>query len=250
MNGFFVEAQGLVAPGARGGGIALAGVSFRAQARTAEGAIFSVDARLRPEGDAGQLAIPLAAYEQYFERRAQVWEAQALTKARAISGPLRQVTQEAIHRIWASFGARDDLAEQIAAMHARIVRERAGANDSLDFKAGTGGLIQVEFFTQARQMRSGIWEQNTLDALAALAVSGAIEAGAGERLGDAYSFLRKIETTLRRMDNSSVSKLPADELGRKQLAIRCGFRTGEELFDAMNSARETVVKLAKLTEID
>ena len=53
----------------------------------AEGAVFPLDSRLRPDGEKGVLVTPLAAYREYFEKRAQFWEAQALTKARAFYGP-------------------------------------------------------------------------------------------------------------------------------------------------------------------
>ena len=54
---------------------------------TAEGSIATLDARLRPEGEKGNLACSLTAYEAYYETRAQLWEAQALTRARACDRP-------------------------------------------------------------------------------------------------------------------------------------------------------------------
>lgn len=213
---------------------------------TAEGAVFAVDPRLRPEGESGQLAVTLSAYEAYFERRAQVWEAQALTKARVISGPDRQPAESLIRGIWQRFGERPDLVEQIASMHGRIVRDRAGSADALDFKTGTGGLMQVEFFTQCRQMRSGTWNPNTIDALIALSANGAVDAEVSERLRDAYGFLRKVEATLRRMEDHSVSKLPQDETAQRQLAIRCGFTKREKLLAAVQSARQTISELARI----
>src|SRR4029079_1621433 len=46
---------------------------------TAEGSLATLDARLRPEGEKGTLVCSLATYEAYYETRAQLWEAQALT---------------------------------------------------------------------------------------------------------------------------------------------------------------------------
>ncbi len=215
-------------------------------AHTAEGSVFAVDARLRPEGDAGQLATPLSAYETYFEGRAQVWEGQALTKARVISGPQKAEAEAAIRRIWERFGTRPDLVEQIASMHARIVRDRAGAADAADFKTGTGGLMQVEFFSQCRQMHSGTWQPNTLDALQALAANNELDRETSDRLRDAYGFLRKVESVLRRMEDSSNSRLPADELAQKQLAMRCGFSKRDKFLAAVQAARHTISELARI----
>src|SRR5213596_2363783 len=56
---------------------------------TSEGNIWMLDARLRPEGEKGPLVCPLETYESYYTNRAQPWELQALTRARAVTGPLQ-----------------------------------------------------------------------------------------------------------------------------------------------------------------
>ena len=45
-----------------------------------------IDADLRPEGRQGPLVRSLAAYEQYYAGWSQVWEAQALLRARFVCG--------------------------------------------------------------------------------------------------------------------------------------------------------------------
>src|SRR5262249_30636525 len=48
------------------------------------GRLYAVDMRLRPTGGSGSLAVALAEFERYYAGGgAQVWERQALTKARA-----------------------------------------------------------------------------------------------------------------------------------------------------------------------
>src|SRR6266446_2010417 len=49
---------------------------------TAEGNIWALDARLRPEGEKGPVVCSLGTYESYYASRAQLWEMQALTRAR------------------------------------------------------------------------------------------------------------------------------------------------------------------------
>lgn len=213
---------------------------------TAEGRVFQVDARLRPEGESAPLACSLASFAAYFEKRAQLWEAQSLTKARAISGPQKDEYAEVARTIWRRFGARADLSEQIAAMHARIVKERAGADEMREFKTGRGGLMQLEFFTQGRQMRAGIWEQNTINALAAFAAANVIPSDEAGRLTASYSFLRRCESVLRRVEDTSVSALPRAAVEQRQLAIRCGFATQDEFFADFQNARETIRDLARL----
>ncbi len=232
-----------------GENVKVAGEFIRAMTqRTAEGSVFPVDARLRPEGEGGLLAVPLAAYAAYFEKRAQLWEAQALTKSRPISGPHQREFSEAAQRIWRRFGAREDLFAEIAAMHARIVRERAGGDDFLDFKTGAGGLMQVEFFTQAHQMRAGVWEPNTFDALTALAAAEVIPRETAALLMEHCLFLRRIESVLRRDEDTGVSKLPPDEAGQRAVALRCGFAAREDFLEAYRATRAGVRQSAAVTE--
>jgi glutamate-ammonia-ligase adenylyltransferase len=214
---------------------------------TDEGAIFPVDARLRPEGEAGLLVTSLAAYEAYYASpRAQMWEAQALTKARPVSGPQQAQALAAAQCAWREFGKREDVFEQAGSMLERIIRERGG-EDQLEFKTGRGGLMQLEFFTQAHQMKADIWQQNTPLALEALGNRGTIPAEHAQRLSAAYLFLRRIEAVLRRDEETSVSKLPADETAQYQLARRCGFGSRERLLRASDRAREEISLLADLS---
>ena len=210
-------------------------------AQTAEGIVFPVDARLRPEGESGLLAVPLESYRQYFQGRAQLWEAQALTKARPIGGPGMPAFMEWARATWAGFARRgDDVLAGIREMHGRVVRERAGRDGLLAFKTGVGGLMELEFHTQALQMRHAIWEPNTVRALAALAHAGVIESAAATARGGDYLFLRRCEAVIRRVDNSSVSNLPPDAAGRRQVAIRLGFAGVEEFLERYQAARDAI----------
>ena len=67
---------------------------------TAEGNIWALDARLRPEGEKGPVVCSLETYESYYASRAQLWEIQALTRARAISGPLKNEFMEIAKAAW------------------------------------------------------------------------------------------------------------------------------------------------------
>lgn len=206
------------------------GVAFIKEftATTAEGILFPVDVRLRPEGTAGMLVIPLAAYGRYFQTRAQFWEAQALTKARPLTGPDAAAFGVWAQETWRRFGARPTALAEVKAMHERVLRQRSGGAGWADFKTGPGGLMDIEFAVQALQMTGGIWENNTLRAMARV----------GLPLRDEYLFLRRVEAVLRRVENSGVSVLPADDPGRERLARRTGFATAEEFAAAYTATRE------------
>ncbi len=207
---------------------------------TSEGTIFTLDARLRPDGEKGNLTTGLPAFQAYLETRAQLWEVQALTRARSISGPGGEEFLAMAQRIWRRAGTRADLIPQISAMVARIRRDRAGASDELDFKAGTGGMIVAEFLVQALQMRAGCWAPNTSDAIDQLVREGHLPAPDGDELKRSYGFLRLIESTLRRYDNRSVDSVPSDEAAQRQLAHRIGAEDFGDFFTRYRAARQNI----------
>jgi glutamate-ammonia-ligase adenylyltransferase len=208
---------------------------------TAEGRVFLIDARLRPEGNSGPLACSVTAFTEYFNRgRGQFWEGQALTKSRPISGPQQNEWFEAAQRIWRRFGNRADAAKEIAAMHERIVKERAGGDDYRDFKTGSGGLMQAEFFAQALQMQKGIWEPATRAAFERLGEAGLLSRETAHALITAYQTLRRIEGVLRRVDDISISKLPEDEKELLRLSRRAGFDGIETFRGTYERAREMI----------
>lgn len=210
---------------------------------SAEGSIASIDARLRPDGEKGPLVSSLESLRSYYASRAQFWELQSLTRARAISGDGRTEVEMALREIWQEAGRRPDLVRQIERMLVRIANERGSGNDSYDFKTGIGGLIEAEFLVQGLQMRHGIWEQNTLSALENLAAQNVIAASDAAALRESYNFLRACESVLRRWQNRSVSRLPAAVEDETIFARRLHFSSLEEFRHPYSRARETVHSL-------
>jgi len=211
--------------------------------RTSEGSIWTLDARLRPDGEKGILTSSLTAYEAYYQTRAQLWEIQALTRARPVAGPLQAGFMELAQRVWRAVGQRDDLYSQIDNMLQRIRRDRRSASDELDFKTGTGGIIEAEFLVQALQMRAGVWSPGMANALEALAEKGIVARTDADALQQNYAHLRSIESILRRWENKSVSSLPSDEAGQRKLAVW----TGAENLDAFAQRyRETRINIHML----
>jgi glutamate-ammonia-ligase adenylyltransferase len=220
---------------------ASAGALLREMTRsTAEGRVFPMDARLRPDGEKGELAVTLEEWRDYFARgRGQLWEAQSLTKARPVSGPAQQAWLAAAQEVWREHGRRQDLFPAIAAMLARIVEHRGG-DPVLDFKTGPGGLMHLEFFIQAHQMRAGVWEPNTLEALAR--IGQPVETA--RELREGYLLLRKVETVLRRMGGTPASRLPSEPGEQRRLARRCGFGDAAEMLARIREVREMIARLA------
>jgi glutamate-ammonia-ligase adenylyltransferase len=207
---------------------------------TAEGSIWTLDARLRPDGEKGILSCSLLAYETYYRTRGQLWEAQALTRARPIAGPLQNQFMELAQRVWRVAGQRPDLFAQINAMLHRIQRDRGSTSDELDFKTGSGGIIEAEFLVQALQMRTGTWNPQMIGALRDLAEAKVMAKGDAEILRKHYEYLRTIESVLRRWENKGVSNLPADKGAQEQLARRVGAKSLDAFAEAYRAARSGI----------
>ncbi|MEY2543442.1 MAG: [glutamine synthetase] adenylyltransferase / [glutamine synthetase]-adenylyl-L-tyrosine [Verrucomicrobiota bacterium] len=207
---------------------------------SAEGMIASLDARLRPDGEKGPLVAPLAAYESYYRERAHLWEIHALTRARPISGPLQDDYLNVVQRIWRGVGQQSDLFAKIDNMLERIRRERGSGSDFLDFKTGSGGMIEAEFLVQALQMRSGIWEPNWQRALKALQENKIVADRDARNATQSYEMLRRTEMALRRFENKNISALPAATEEQETLAKRLGYKDLDQFAKDYRTARETI----------
>jgi glutamate-ammonia-ligase adenylyltransferase len=211
---------------------------------TGEGRVFPMDARLRPEGEAGPLAVPLSGWCDYFARgRGELWEAQALTKARPLFGPDIEAFAREARKVWEQFGRMPDLRERVGAMLGRVARARGG-DPLLDFKTGPGGLMHLEFYTQVMQMQHAVWEPNTIRALEMLKERGVVSAEVEARLIGALEELRRAEMVLRRAEDKSVSRLPERAEEQRALALRMGYSSIESWRMAHEAARATITELA------
>jgi glutamate-ammonia-ligase adenylyltransferase len=229
-----------VGEGTEAGKLAARVIEFMSRP-TSGGKLFDVDARLRPDGKDGPLASSIEAHAGYYRQRAQLWERQALTKARLVAGDdaygrkFFQMTQEIAYARPLTAAEADE----IRAMRQRIENERGRGEGQ--FKTGAGGLMDVEFLIQALQLRHGpahptLRTAHTLAALNRLASLGLVEEECASELRYHYLFLRRIESALRRVENTSLSRLPESEREQTCLAKRLGFAGLAEFQEAYRRA--------------
>jgi glutamate-ammonia-ligase adenylyltransferase len=212
--------------------------------QTSAGNLFPLDARLRPDGEKGTLASSLDAHRDYYAKRAQLWERQALIKARFIAGDAtlgRDFMQMAHEIAYGRALTAEELA-QLKQMRHRIETERGDQQHlELEFKTGPGGLVDVEFLTQALQLRHGhahaqLRIAHTLAVLNRLTALGLVDEEQSALLRKNYFFLRRIELVLRRVENTSVSKIPSDDREQQRLAKRLGFSSAADFLRAYRHA--------------
>jgi glutamate-ammonia-ligase adenylyltransferase len=125
-------------------------------APTAEGVIYPLDFRLRPSGNAGPLATPLAAFIRYQQEEAWTWERQALTRARVVAGAAEFSAriEEAIRSLLARPSDPARLSADVREMRQLIAKEKATLNP-FEVKTVSGGLVDIEFIAQWTVLKSG-----------------------------------------------------------------------------------------------
>ena len=223
--------------------LAMRVIDFMAHTTDA-GKLFEMDARLRPDGKDGALASSIAAHQDYYRQRAQLWERQALVKARVVAGDktLGAKFIQMVHEfVYAAPVTPAEVAE-IQQMRHRVETERGDQKHvAWEFKTGPGGLMDVEFLVQTLQLLHGtrhpqLRTAHTLTALNRLAALGCVDEGNAAQLRRYYLFLRRIESTLRRVENTGVSHLPAEEREQNFLAKRLGFPAAPAFLEAYRQA--------------
>jgi glutamate-ammonia-ligase adenylyltransferase len=117
---------------------------------TSAGVLYDTDLRLRPNGAGGLLVSPLASFEDYQRRHAQLWEHQALTRARFVAGD-REIGA-AFERLRVELLRRPRelpaLRREVATMRRRMLDAHPNPTGLFDLKHDRGGLIDVEFIVQ------------------------------------------------------------------------------------------------------
>jgi [glutamine synthetase] adenylyltransferase / [glutamine synthetase]-adenylyl-L-tyrosine phosphorylase len=220
------------------------------QERTADGYVFRVDLRLRPDPSSTQIAISTDAALDYYESRGQNWERAALIKARPCAGDavagdglLRQLAPF-IWRKYLDYAAVAD----VHAMKQQIHAYRGHGEIAIEghnIKLGRGGIREIEFFVQTQQLiaggrHPGLRGRSTVATLGALAAGGWIDAAARDELAAAYDFLRRVEHHLQMMADEQTHTLPAEREAVTEFARFLGFKNRDEFAAALLTHLRTV----------
>lgn len=228
---------------------------------TADGFVFRVDTRLRPNGDSGPLVVPLPMLEDYFFSQGREWERFAWLKGRVIADSglagdeARGRDEQALTAIvtpfvfrryldFRAFGALRDLHRLIRGEVAKRDARNAG---SIDVKLGRGGIREVEFTAQLFQIvrggrDPGLRDRRTLVTLAGLRERGILPAADADALSDAYTLLRRTEHALQYREDAQTHRLSPDPQERATIARMLGM--GPEQFEqALDQARSSVQRV-------
>ncbi|RNC68004.1 MAG: bifunctional [glutamate--ammonia ligase]-adenylyl-L-tyrosine phosphorylase/[glutamate--ammonia-ligase] adenylyltransferase [Desulfuromonadales bacterium] len=198
---------------------------------TREGYVYKLDTRLRPSGNAGPLVTSVESFRDYHRTESQIWERQALTRARVVFGDERlrrgieEVIRETVYGAGADAGVRSEIHRLRTRMEVELAREKAG---SYNIKTGRGGIVDIEFMVQYLQLCRGgdfpeIRSTNTLLALKAMRLCRVLDEDDFSTLQAGYKFLRRLENRLRLIHDYSINDLAGDQKYLDSLARRLGY---------------------------
>ncbi|MDE2127715.1 MAG: hypothetical protein KGJ62_14115 [Armatimonadetes bacterium] len=216
---------------------------------TASGIVFRVDTRLRPEGNFGALIRSPSSYNAYYESWAEVWERQALVKARFVSGnrDAAMAWQRFVTPFVYRSGTTPDVVAAIRSNKQRIEAEAELTNEQhSNIKRGIGGIRDIEFTVQLLQLEYGgrfadLRTPNTLDLLHRLAERELMAAGEAEYAAEDYIYLRTLEHRLQLAAGHQTQSLPEPGRERDLLARRMGF-SDPKVFEADLARRRSRVR--------
>ena len=197
------------------------------------GYVFRTDLRLRPDASVTPVCLSMEAAERYYESVGRTWERAAYIKARVCAGDQQagarflQTLRPFVWRKHLDFAAIQDAHD----MRLKI-RDHKGLHGPLvleghNIKLGRGGIREIEFFTQTRQLIAGgrdpaLRVRGTKDGLAQLAQAGWVPTQTADRLYDHYRFHREIEHRLQMINDAQTQTLPTDAAGFDRLAAFMG----------------------------
>ena len=197
--------------------------------RTSDGYVFRTDLRLRPDPAVTPVVIAMEAAERYYESLGRTWERAAYIKARPCAGDIAagerflKTLTPFVWRKHLDFAAIQDAHD----MRLRI-RDHKGLVGPIsvpghDMKLGPGGIREIEFFTQTRQLISGgrdpdLRVHKTVEGLAVLADKGWVPQDAATTLIEHYRAHRETEHLIQMVHDAQTHVFPKTPDGIARIA--------------------------------
>jgi glutamate-ammonia-ligase adenylyltransferase len=222
---------------------------------TGDGYVFRTDLRLRPDPGVTPVCMAMEAAERYYESLGRTWERAAYIKARPCAGDITagegflNTLTPFVWRKHLDFAAIQDAHD----MRLRY-REHKGLGGTMklpehNMKLGRGGIREIEFFTQTRQIIAGgrdpeLRVRGTVEGLKVLRAKGWVPDDAARELTDHYRAHREVEHRLQMVRDAQTHSLPNSDEGFARLAAFMG-REDAELRRDLKQRLEAVHELTE-----
>ncbi len=211
---------------------------------TADGWVFRVDMRLRPDGDSGALVLSETALEQYLIQQGREWERYAWCKGRVVTpypNDIKGLIRPFVFRKYLDYNAYSAM----RSLHRQIRNEVSKKGLADNIKLGAGGIREVEFIAQIFQMIRGgqmraLQLKGTQETLLKLEELDIIPGEQVAVLLEAYRFLRDVEHRLQYWEDQQTQTLPTTPEQQQLLAESMGFADYAAFSDGLNAHRSRV----------
>ena len=173
------------------------------------------------------LVTSLAAYSDYQEKRAWVWEHQALTRARHCAGSARigRAFEEEREHILTLERDHAALFAEVRAMRRKMHDGHPNRSALFDLKHDSGGMVDIEFCVQAlvlahaRAHRQLIGNLGNIALLGLAGEAGLITPEVARGAADAYRAYRKRQH-VERLNNSEFARVPPGEFSERIAIVK------------------------------
>ncbi len=214
------------------------------------GAIYSVDMRLRPSGNAGPIMVAEHELESYLHERAAAWERQAYLRARPLTQLDFSPAQAAAKR-----GLSPEDRAELRSIRSRLF-VAADPSGTIDLKLAYGGLADVEFTAQIAllERREFSLDPSTCGMIQYLEGVDRDWNRVGPAIREGYESLRRIEQLFQLTTRQTGSKLKArsEEFARLALILDSSPADLEERlrseFNSISSALKEVRDLDRSSQ--
>jgi glutamate-ammonia-ligase adenylyltransferase len=203
----------------------------------------AIDADLRPEGKSGPLVRSLESFAAYYQNWSSGWETQALLRAKPVAGD-EKLSKEFIELIdpirFKSDGLPESELREIRRLKARMESERLprGVDPGLHTKLGPGGLSDIEWLVQIKQLQHGfklpkITSTETMPALRQEVASELVSQSDFTQLEAAWKLVMRVRNASMLVRGRATDTVPTDliELSRVSHLLGYGLRGGQQLTD-------------------
>ncbi len=203
----------------------------------------AIDADLRPEGKSGPLVRSLDSFAAYYQNWSSGWETQALLRAKPVAGDAK-LSEEFMTLIdpirYKPVGLPELELREIRRLKARMESERLprGIDPGLHTKLGPGGLSDIEWLVQIKQLEYGfklpeITNPETMPALRQEVATGLVSQSDFVQLESAWKLVMRVRNASMLVRGRATDTVPTDliELSRVSHLLGYGQRGGQQLTD-------------------
>jgi glutamate-ammonia-ligase adenylyltransferase len=178
-----------------------------------------IDIDLRPEGKNGAIVRSLDSYRAYYARWSLTWEAQALLRARGLTGDPALVHdfEELADTVRFPPQIAEKEVREVKRIKARVENERLpqGTDPLRHLKLGRGSLSDVEWLVQLTQLQWGsrvpsLRTTSTLEALDAAVEADLVTEADASTLRAAWVFASRARSAVTLWANKNSDVLPSD----------------------------------------